>query len=78
MKSQLGTVVSGRIKGRNGMFALLCAGTIRLKKVRIESADGGLLNVVGRRKKTTIVISGFNPAIGGGGTMYRLPKKKSS
>ena len=76
--NKLGTVICGRIKGRHATFALLCAGTIRLKKVRIESEAGGLLNVVGRRKKTTIVISGFNPAIGGGGTMYRLPKKKKS
>jgi hypothetical protein len=78
MKKQIGTVVSGRIKGHHATFALLCAGTIRLKKVRIESEAGGLLNLVGRHKKTAIVISGFNPAIGGGGTVYRLPKKKGS
>jgi hypothetical protein len=78
MKKQIGTVVSGRIKGHHATLALLCAGTIRLKKVRVESEAGGLLSVVGRRKKKTIVISGFNPVFGGGGTMYRLPKKKSS
>ncbi len=76
--TQLGTVVSGRIKGRHATFALLCAGTIRLKKVRIELAAGGLQTIRGRHKKGLIVIDGFNPVIGGGGTVYRLPKKKKS
>ena len=76
--NRLGTVVSGHIKGRHGTFALLCDGMIRLNKVRIESETGGLQTIRGRHKKAIIVIDGFNPAIGGGGTMYRLPKKKKS